>query len=104
MGEMCDFEAEFYPENWHQKAKRKSKTKKLAVEVPHEVAPPTKANLDRLCRVLASWKKEEAKLWDSYGPPNDYDPRSLRVQRINDALALDQVLCYVLNRGNRSRQ
>ena len=100
MGEMCDFEAEFYPENWHQKAKRKSKTKRLDVEVSHKVAPPTKATLDRLYRVLASWEREEARLWDSYGPPTHYDPGSLRVKRINDALALREVICYVLYSGN----
>jgi hypothetical protein len=57
--------------------------------------PPRKAAINRLCRVLDEWRREEQNLCSHYGPPPDL-PGSYRSKRIKDAEALQQTLAYLL--------
>ena len=70
------------------------------VAVDRVVRPPRKAALDRLCRVLDEWRREEQNLCSHYGPPDDVPSGCTRSMRIKDAEALQQTLAYLL--ANRS--
>jgi hypothetical protein len=60
------------------------------------VRPPRKATLDRLCRVLDEWRREEQSLCSHYGPPDGLPVGCTRIKRIKDAEALQQALAYLL--------
>ena len=68
--------------------------------VQSSVRPPSKATIDRLCRVLDEWRREEQNLCSHYGPPDDLPRGCMRSKRIKDAVALQQTLAYLL--ANRS--
>lgn len=65
-------------------------------QVEPSVRPPRKATIDRLCRVLDEWRREEQNLCSHYGPPDDLPSGCFRSKRIKDAEALQQTLAYLL--------
>ena len=74
---------------------KQASTDAVAGQVDRGVRPPRKATLDRLCRVLDDWRREEQNLCSHYGPPPNL-PGSYRCKRIKDAEALQQALAYLL--------
>jgi len=68
----------------------------VGAQVERGVRPPLKASIDRLCRVLDEWRREEHNLCTHYGPPDDLPSGCHRIKGIKDAGALQQTLDYLL--------
>lgn len=64
--------------------------------VQSSVRPPSKATIDRLCRVLDEWRREEQNMCSHYGPPDNLPSGCFRSKRIKDAEALQQTIAYLL--------
>ena len=67
----------------------------VAGQVDCRVRLLRKATIDRLCRVLDEWMREEQNLCSHYGPPADLPSGCFRSKRIKDAEALQQTLAYL---------
>ena len=75
----------------------------VGAPVQPSVRPPRKAAVDRLCRVLDEWRREERNLRTNYGPPDNLPAGCFRSKRIKDAEALQQTLAYLLARRSSGK-
>lgn len=62
--------------------------------VERMVRPPRKATIDRLCRLLDEWRREEQNLASHHG--SQPWPGSMRAKKVKDAAALQSALSYLL--------